>query len=59
MEALKLFNKFKNFRNIFSEKDIGTLPAHTRYNHIINIINKKELSFNFLYNLLERKLNIL
>ena len=35
------------------------LPAHTRYDYAINIINRKELPFSPLYNLLERKLSIL
>ena len=35
------------------------LPAHTRYDYVINIIDKKELPFSLLYNLLKRELNIL
>ena len=45
-----------DFAEMFSESKTNNLFLHCKQNHVIDLINKWILSFNFIYNLSKKKL---
>ena len=53
----KLFIKLRKFNNTFSNDQINVLSAFKQKNHVIEIENKKKLSYKSLYNIFQIKLS--
>ena len=57
--ATKLPQKFHEFFELFSEKEINKLPPHRPYDHKINFIKRKQPGYGFLYSMSQGELQIL
>lgn len=52
IEKIKIFNKYLNFINIFSEKKASILPKITKFNqYIIKLKKDYQLSYRLIYSL--------
>jgi hypothetical protein len=58
INSFKLFMKFVKYVNIFNIKASDILTSHNKNDHVINL-NRDKSSFEFLYNLLVKELEIL
>ena len=54
--AIKLFQKFHEFFELFSEKETKKLPPHRLYDHKINFIKKKQPGYGPLYSMSQGEL---
>ena len=53
-----IFSIYTDYKDIFSEIETEHLSIHKKYNYIIDI-NDKNFSYKSLYNLLNKKLQVL
>ena len=55
----KLFQKFHEFFELFSEKETNKLTPHRPYDHKINFIKRKQPGYGLLYSMSQGELQIL
>jgi hypothetical protein len=56
---VQLLKEYKNYADVFSEKNALKLPDFTRVEHTISIEEGKEVLFSSIYSLLANKLRVL
>ena len=52
---MKILKLYCDLAEMFSESKINNSSLHCEQNHVIDLINKQTSSFDFIYNLSEKK----